>query len=152
MSGRPPPPLPPSASAPALHEIDGAPGLGEVVGDADREPALPSSADADDGDDAGADLLLAVVDEAAQVLRVRPLDGREQLDELAAADLRDGRRRRALPSRSPPPSAICFLASASWRSSCFFSSTSALRRSTTSSGRVCRTRGRLLHALVGSAR
>ena len=42
-------------------------------------------------------------------------------------------------TEAPPPSAICFFASASWRSSVFFSSTSALSRSTTSSGRVRRT-------------
>src|SRR5262245_9151591 len=56
-----------------LDEVDGVVGGREVLGDADGEASLAVLGDADDGDDAGADLALAVVDQAAQVLRVQPL-------------------------------------------------------------------------------
>ena len=59
-------------------------------------PALPSSRDADDGDDAGAEALLALVGEALQVLHLDARDrARHQLD---AGDV-------ARPDRSPPAAA-----------------------------------------------
>src|SRR6266496_3670986 len=77
MSGLPPPPLPPSASA---HQLDSVVARGEVRRDPDDDPGLALPGHADDGDDAGADLLLALVDEALEVLEVDAIDGtREQL-------------------------------------------------------------------------
>ena len=56
MSGRPPPPLPPSGFGAGAHQIDGAHLAGEVVGDADDDAELAVRRVAGDGDDAGADL------------------------------------------------------------------------------------------------
>ena len=64
MSGRPPPPLPPSASAPLRTRSTALKRAGEVGGNADDDAGLAFAGDADDGDDAGADLLLAFVGEA----------------------------------------------------------------------------------------
>src|SRR5690606_981651 len=62
-------------------EIDRIVRLRQVVGDTHRDAGLAVLGDADDGDDAGAELLLAVVDEPTQVLRIEALDGAgEQLD------------------------------------------------------------------------
>ena len=46
------------------HEIDGGEARGQIGGDADHDAGLAVLGDADDGDDAGADLLLALVGEA----------------------------------------------------------------------------------------
>ena len=81
MSGRPPPPLPPSACGRDLDQIDRAEARGEIGGDADHDAGLAVLGDADDGDHAGADLLLAVVDQALEVLGLDALDrARHQLD------------------------------------------------------------------------
>ena len=86
MSGRPPPPLPPSASAPLRTRSTALKRAGEVGGDADHDAGLAVVGDADDGDHAGADLLLALVGEAAQVLQVDAFDrARHQLDVADAA-------------------------------------------------------------------
>ncbi len=70
-----------------LDEIDGAPCLDEIVGHADREARLAVLGDADDRDDAGADLLLAVVDQAAQIFRIEALNrARQELDVADAAN------------------------------------------------------------------
>ena len=70
MSGRPPPPLPPSASAPLRTRSTALKRCNEIVGDADDDARLAIAGDADNGDDAGADLFLAFVGEAAQVLKL----------------------------------------------------------------------------------
>ena len=86
MSGRPPPPLPPSASAPLRTRSTALKRAGEVRGDADHDAGLALVGDADDGDDAGADLLLAFVGEALQILDVDAGDrARQQLDVADAA-------------------------------------------------------------------
>ena len=64
MSGRPPPPLPPSASAPLRTRSTALKRAGQIGGNADDDAGLAVAGDADDGDDAGADLLLAFVGEA----------------------------------------------------------------------------------------
>ena len=74
MSGRPPPPLPPSASAPLRTRSTAEKRAVRSAVTPTTMPALPSSDLADDGDDAGADLLLAFVGEAAQILEVDALD------------------------------------------------------------------------------
>ena len=57
----------------------------EIVGDADDEAGLALLADADNGDDARAQLLLGVVDQAAQILRRDAVHGAgEQLDRRRA--------------------------------------------------------------------
>ncbi len=138
MSGRPPPPLPPSASAPALHEIDGAPRLGQVVGDADGEARLAVLGDADDGDDAGADLLLAVVDEAAQILRVEALHGARE--ELHVADAAHAGRPPAPARRGAAAERDLLLGVGELALELLASPRPApCTRSTTSSGRVFRT-------------
>ena len=48
------------------HQIDGVEARGEIGGDADHDAGLAVVGDADDRDDAGADLLLALVGEAAR--------------------------------------------------------------------------------------
>ena len=105
MSGRPPPPLPPSASAPSSHEIDRADALGEIVGDADDQRCL-AVRDRDEGDDAGADLRLGIVGKAFQILRARRLrrraaivfDAADRLCAVVADSLRarTGQRQRFL--------------------------------------------------------
>src|SRR6185436_16505271 len=50
------------------NEIDGVEAAGEVRRDADDDASLALIGDADDGDDAGADLLLALVGQAFQIL------------------------------------------------------------------------------------
>ena len=158
MSGRPPPPLPPSACRADLDEVDGVVGCDQVVGDADGEAGLAVLGDADDGDDAGADLLLAVVDQAAQVLGVEPLHrARHQLDLADGAHraLRRGRGAVARGGRRTAPAGAW-----RWRARapvCLRSSSSALTRSTTSSGLVrsapasSRTRCVLLGEIVARA-
>src|SRR5262249_43258417 len=62
---------------------------GEIGGDADHDAGLAVLGDADDRDHAGADLLLAVVHQALEVLGLDALDGaRQQLD---VADLAHAR-------------------------------------------------------------
>ncbi len=73
---------------PSFDEIDGAPGFDEIVGHADREPRLAVLGDADDRDDTGADLLLAVIDEPAQILRIEALH--RACEKLDVADVADG--------------------------------------------------------------
>ena len=86
MSGRPPPPLPPSASAPLRTRSMALKRLDQVRRDADHDAGLALLGDADDRDDAGADLLLALVGEALQVLDVDAGDrARHQLDVADAA-------------------------------------------------------------------
>ena len=74
------------------NEIDSIVGAREVLGDADDEPRLTLVADADHGDDAGAQLLLGLVDEPAQVLGRNTVHG-------AARSLTGPRSRTA----EPPP-------------------------------------------------
>ena len=105
MSGRPPPPLPPSASERLGTRSTAENRAIEIGGDADHDAGLAVLAGRDQGDDAGAELLLALVGEALQILDVDALDGaRQQLDVVDAAHA-VGRRRR-LP---PPPIASFFL-------------------------------------------
>ena len=85
MSGRPPPPLPPSASAPFCTRSTALKREVRSSVTPTTMPALPSSDTADNGDDAGADLLLALVGEAAQVLELDA--GDRARDELHAVDL-----------------------------------------------------------------
>ena len=81
MSGRPPPPLPPSASAAILTRSTALKREIEIGGDADHDAGLAVLGNADDGDHAGAELLLAVVDEALEVLHLDAFDrARHQLD------------------------------------------------------------------------
>src|SRR6266849_2773136 len=62
------------------HQLDRVVALGQILGDADDDAGLALPGDADDGDDAGADLFLAFVDEALEVLDVDAVDRtREQL-------------------------------------------------------------------------
>ena len=101
--------MPPSASAPIAGELDGVVASGEIGGDADHEAGLALLADADNGDDARAQLLLGVVDQAAQILRRDAVDDAgEQLHPCQLAD----RECRAAPPPLPPPSASSRLASA----------------------------------------
>ena len=81
-------------------EIDGVVRGGEVGGDADHETGLAFLADADNGDDAGAHLLLAVVDQPAQILRRHAVHhAGEQLDIAELAHRRGRRRTRAAAKR-----------------------------------------------------
>src|SRR5271154_4924747 len=56
------------------HEIDGVKAGDEIVGDTDDDTGLAVVGNADDGDDAGADFLLTLVSEAAQVLQIDAFD------------------------------------------------------------------------------
>src|SRR5437764_8181344 len=56
------------------HQFDRVEARREIGGDADDEAGLAVLGDADERDDAGADLLLAVVDQALQVLGLDALD------------------------------------------------------------------------------
>ncbi len=100
MSGRPPPPLPPSASAPLRTRSTALKRDVRSSVTPTTMPALPSPGDADDRDDAGADLLLAFVGEAAQILDFDAVDrARHQLDvadgahAIGAVAVARGRRR-----------------------------------------------------------
>ena len=98
MSRRPPPPLPPSFSAPARTRLDRVEPAGEILGHADHDPGLAVIGDADDGDDARAEALLALVGEALQVLH---LDARDRAGhQLDAADV--AHRIVPAPSRRRP--------------------------------------------------
>ena len=104
MSGRPPPPLPPSASEPCA-PVDRVEARGEIAGDADHDAGLAVLGDADDGDHAGADLLLAVVDQALEILGLDAFDrARQQLDVAdfahAACRRSAGTAKRRRPSRA----------------------------------------------------
>src|SRR6185312_4883360 len=68
-----------------LHEIDGVETRGQVVGHADDDAGLAVAGEADDGDDAGADLLLPLVGKAAQILQFDA--GHRARDALDAVDL-----------------------------------------------------------------
>ena len=57
-------------------ELDRVVSASQVSGDADHEPGFALIADADYGDDAGAQLLLCVVDQSAQILRRDAVHGR----------------------------------------------------------------------------
>src|SRR5262249_47256436 len=65
----------------SAHQLDGRIARGEVLGDADDHAGLALTGHADDRDDARADLLLALVGEAAQILELDAFDrAGEQLD------------------------------------------------------------------------
>ena len=104
MSGRPPPPLPPSASAPIRTRSTALKRAVRSSVTPTTMPALPSSATRDDRDDAGADRLLALVDEALEVLGATPVD--------RAAEELDRRRPRGCRYRRRP------LRRRPWRASC----------------------------------
>ena len=74
MSGRPPPPLPPSAAAPRRTRSTALKRLVEIRRDGDDEARLAVGAGADDGDDSAADLGLGLVGERLQILHVDALD------------------------------------------------------------------------------
>ena len=102
-SGRPPPPVPPSASDPSRARSTALIAIGQVVGHADHQPGL-AVAHADDGDDARADLLLALIDEAAEILRRDAFDrARQHVDraDLLHRRLASRRRRPWRASSSP---------------------------------------------------
>src|SRR5262245_3909330 len=62
-------------------EFDRVEARGEIGGDADHDAGLAVLSDADNSDDARADLLLAVVDQALEVLGLDALDrARQQFD------------------------------------------------------------------------
>src|SRR5262245_24175628 len=83
-------------------QLDGIVSGGEVFRHADNEAGLALIAYADDGDDARAQLFLAVIDEAAQILRRHALHRpRKKLD---LADLPRGRNGSAAPSSAPTES------------------------------------------------
>src|SRR5262249_10311677 len=60
------------------HQVDGGEARREVGGDADHDAGLAFLGDADNGDDARAEALLAFVGEAAQVLEVDAFDRARQ--------------------------------------------------------------------------
>src|SRR5512143_2424531 len=63
------------------HQFDRVEARREVGGDADHDASLAVLGDADDRDHAGTDLLLAVVDQALEILGLDALDrARQQLD------------------------------------------------------------------------
>ncbi len=101
MSGLPPPPLPPSTSAPFLHQIDGVEARDQIVGDADHDAGLAVAGDADNGDNAGADLFLAFVGEAAQVLEIDAFHRARH--QLHVADGAHAIGAVALAASAPPP-------------------------------------------------
>src|ERR1700674_4663445 len=68
---------------PPARQIDGIEAPGQVGGNADDEAGLAFAGNADDGDDAGADLLLAFVGEAAQVLELDARDGPRHQPDVA---------------------------------------------------------------------
>ena len=75
-----------------LDEIDGAVGFHQIVGDADRETSLAVLGHADNDDDARSDLLLAVIDQRAQIFWVQALHGAgEQLHFADGSDSGRGR-------------------------------------------------------------
>ena len=74
ISGRPPPPLPPSASAPLRTKSTALKRADEIVGDADDDAGFAILGNTDNSDNPGADLLLAFVGEAAEILQVDALD------------------------------------------------------------------------------
>src|SRR5260370_22586 len=64
-----------------LHEIDRVEALGEIARHPDHDAGLALAGDADDGDDAGPDLLLAFVGKALEILHLDARDrAREHLD------------------------------------------------------------------------
>ena len=135
MSGRPPPPLPPSASAPARTSVDRVEAVGQVGGDADDDRRLALGA-RHHRDDAGADAPLQVVGQraAARVrARRRPAAPSNAMSPIRLA----GRGARAA-GRAPAParSPAARRASASSRSSRRCSSTSRARRAGSSVGLV----------------
>ncbi len=86
--------------------------------DADHDAGLAVLGDADDGDHAGADLLLAVVDQALEVLGLDALDrARQQLDAAGFAHA-GGRRRPPTGSRRRPSRASCARPTDRARASC----------------------------------
>ena len=86
MSGRPPPPLPPSASAP-LRTKSTALKRQKIVGDADDDAGFAILGNTDNSDNPGADLLLAFIGEAAEILQVDALDrARHEFDVAYDAD------------------------------------------------------------------
>ena len=99
MSGRPPPPLPPSASAATRTRSTAEMRAGEVVGDAGRHRRLVAGV-GDEQDHAGAEPRLVLVDQPAQVLAG---DAGERLrEERDAGDgLRPLRLGRAAGQRQP---------------------------------------------------
>ena len=101
MSGRPPPPWPPSAATPAFTSSRASKRLAEVVGHRDQVGRL-ALVGGDDGDDAGADLLLEVVGQALQFPRRHALeDAGGELDAVHVLGAVAVRRR----DRTQPPSA-----------------------------------------------
>src|SRR5580704_5252472 len=67
----------------APNKINGAEPLRQIGRDTDDDAGLALAGDADDSDDAGADLLLAFIGEAAQILDVDALDRARQKFDLA---------------------------------------------------------------------
>src|SRR4029079_11401925 len=64
-----------------LDQIDRAEARGEIGGHADHHTGLAVLGDTDDGDHAGADLLLAVIDQALEILSLDAFDrARQELD------------------------------------------------------------------------
>ena len=104
MSGRPPPPLPPSAATPACTRSTALRRLGEIVGHADHGRGL-AVLDADQRDHARAQLLLDRVGHALEVLARHAVQhARDQLDAADLAHLvgrASPRRRRRRPSPAP---------------------------------------------------
>src|SRR5690606_5076080 len=63
------------------HEIDGVEAVGQIAGDADDDSSLAILGHADNGNDTRADLLLAVVGEAFEILHLDAFDtARHQFD------------------------------------------------------------------------
>ena len=89
MSGRPPPPCPPTRLDRLADEVDGVAAGREVVGDSDRDGGA-AVIDRDQRDHARADPLLGLVDQAAQALGVHAFE--HLADEAVAADLLRPRR------------------------------------------------------------
>ena len=111
MSGRPPPPCPPSAADADAHQIDGAEALGQVVGDADHHAALPSSPTPTKTTTPEPSALLALVGQRLQVLRRdaghRACRGsRRRRPSRPAAAIGRRRRRRARASCAPRPARV----------------------------------------------
>src|SRR4029079_576079 len=130
-----------------LDELDGVVGRRHVRCDTDGQIGLAVRGHAGNHDHARAHLLLALVDKAAQVLRIETLDlAHEELHPARGGSHRGGRIRRLAVSRlaavrrgqpapSPWPPPAWLPPSASWRravarsrSSCLRSSSNALTR------------------------
>src|SRR5262245_54488886 len=73
-----------------LDEIDRVEARREIVGDADRDAGLAVAGDADDGDNALPDLLLAGIDEALEILHLDALH--RATEEFDVADVAHGLR------------------------------------------------------------